>query len=338
MARAIGDWLLANEGLRDVPPRAGSGRTTPDGGPFSPYRDTVSSVEQSPPLLAAPNRVRILGHPVNALSNAEILELIVERATDGSSGGYVCQTNVATTMLSQKSPTLRAAAEGSYISTPDGIPLVWILRRRGYSATEKLAGADLMPLLAGAGLDAGLRHFMYGWTNRLSQAVARRISDAVPGCTVVGTHCPPFAAIQDPGPDDLNSRRDEGRPLAPSWVEVGGPVTEVDWRVEELEAKLKRTRPHILWVGLGSPLQEEWMAMIAGHLDVPVMIGVGRAFNYMAGMLQRSPRWMINIGLEWLHTFAAEPRRLWKRYMLGNVRFAYLVGREELARKLGRDA
>jgi N-acetylglucosaminyldiphosphoundecaprenol N-acetyl-beta-D-mannosaminyltransferase len=293
-------------------------------------------VERYPHWRVAPNRVRVLDHPVNALSNAEILELIVHRATAGSPGGYVCQTNVATTMLSQKSPRLRAAAEGSYISTPDGMPLVWILRRRGYPATQKLGGPDLMPLLAAAGRDAGLRHFMYGWTNRLSQAVARGVSDAVPGCTVVGTHCPPFAAIQDPGPDDLNEPGSEDRPLAPSWVEVGGPVTEVDWRVDELQTKLEKTRPHILWVGLGSPLQEEWMAMFAGYLDVPVMIGVGRAFNYMAGMQQRSPRWMIDMGLEWVHTFVAEPRRLWKRYILGNTHFMYLAVREELERKRGR--
>jgi N-acetylglucosaminyldiphosphoundecaprenol N-acetyl-beta-D-mannosaminyltransferase len=305
---------------------------------LSPREDTVRAVEQRPTSVAAPNRVRILGHPVNALSNAEILDLIVRRATEGSPGAYVCQTNVATIMLSQKSAKLRAAAEGSYISTPDGMPLVWILRRRGYSAAEKLAGADLMPLLAEAGRDGGLRHFMYGWTNRLSQAVARRVTDAVPGCMVVGTHCPPFAAMQDPGADDLNGARDEDRPLAPPWVEVGGPATEVDWRLDELQAKLTRTRPHVLWIGLGSPLQEEWMAMVAGQLDVHVMIGVGRAFNYMAGMLRRCPRWMANMGLEWLHTLLAEPRRLWKRYLLGNAHFSYLIAREALARKLGRGA
>src|SRR5215217_9259196 len=104
-----------------------------------------------------PNRERILGHPVNALSNSDVLALVVERALEGSPGAYVCLTNVATTMLSQRSPQLRAAADGAYISMPDGMPLVWILRRRGYSATEKLTGADLMPLLAKAGRDRQLR-------------------------------------------------------------------------------------------------------------------------------------------------------------------------------------
>ena len=292
----------------------------------------MRSVEQAPTSATAPKRDRILGHPVNALSNDEAIELIVQRALEGSPGAYACLTNVATTMLSQESPELRAAVDGSYISTPDGMPLVWILRRRGYPETEKLTGADLMPLLAAAGRDVGLRHFMYGWTNRLSQAAGRGLVAAVPGTEVVGTHCPPFAALQDPGPDDLDINGPDDRPLAPSWVATGGSVTEVDWELEKLQAKLAETRPHILWVGLGCPLQEEWMAMVAGRLDVPVMIGVGRAFNYTAGSLKRCPQWMINTGLEWLYTFLAEPRRLWRRYILGNAHFTYLVARDALGR------
>ena len=240
-------------------------------------------------------------------------------------------------MLSQRSPQLRAAVDGAYISTPDGMPLVWILRRRGYSATEKLTGADLMPRLAKAGRERGLRHFLYGWTNRMSQAAGRGLVGAVPGSLVVGTHCPPFAAAQDPGPDDLDAAGSDGRPLAPPWVSIGGSVSQAHWHIEKLQARLEETRPHILWVGLGSPLQEEWMAMVAGRLSVPVMIGVGRAFNYSAGALRRCPEWMINTGLEWLYVFLAEPRRLWKRYILGNAHFSYLITRDAIARRL-RDA
>jgi N-acetylglucosaminyldiphosphoundecaprenol N-acetyl-beta-D-mannosaminyltransferase len=280
-----------------------------------------------------PNRESILGHAVHALSNSEALSLIVDRAVEGSPGAYVCLTNVATTMLAQRSAQLRAAADGAYISMPDGMPLVWILRRRGYSATEKLTGADLIPMLAAAGREHGLRHFFYGWTNRMSQAAAGGLIDAIPGTIVVGTHCPPFAAAQDPGPDDLSASANNGRPLAPSWVSIGAPVRDAHWELDKLEAKLRTTRPHILWVGLGSPVQEEWMAMVAGHLSVPVMIGVGRAFNYAAGSLQRCPPWMINTGLEWLYVFLAEPRRLWRRYILGNAHFGYLITRDVLVRR-----
>ena len=281
-----------------------------------------------------PNRERILGHPVHALSNSDVIALIVERALEGSFGAYVCLTNVSTTMLSQRSAALRAAVEGAYLSMPDGMPLVWILRRRGYAATEKLTGADLMPMLATAGRERGLRHFLYGWTNRMSQAAGRGLVKAVPGSLIVGTHCPPFAAAQDPGPDDLDAPGSEGRPLAPAWVSTGGSVAQARWDIEKLQVRLQETRPHILWVGLGSPLQEEWMAMFAGRLSVPVMIGVGRAFNYSAGALRRCPEWMINTGLEWLYVFLAEPRRLWRRYIIGNAHFSYLIARDALAGKL----
>src|SRR4029453_5058046 len=178
------------------------------------------------------NRERILGHPVDALSNSEILALIIERAFEGGAGAYVCLTNVATTMLSQRSPRLRSAVEGAHISTPDGMPLVWLLRQRGYPATEKLTGADLMPLLATAGRERGLRHFFSGWTNRLSQAAGRGLVSAVPGSLGGGTHCPPVAAVQDPGPDDLDAIGIEGRPLVPAWVSIGGSPTQVEWHLD----------------------------------------------------------------------------------------------------------
>jgi N-acetylglucosaminyldiphosphoundecaprenol N-acetyl-beta-D-mannosaminyltransferase len=281
-----------------------------------------------------PNRERILGHPVNALSNSEALGLIIERALEGTPGAYVCLTNVATTVLSQRSPQLRTAVEGAFISMPDGMPLVWILRRRGFPATEKLTGADLMPQLAKAGRGHGVRHFLYGWTNRMSQAAGRGLVDAVPGSLVVGTHSPPFAAERDPAPDDLSAAGNDSRPLAPPWVSIGASVSQADWEIEKLEVRLEETRPHILWVGLGSPVQEEWMAMVAGRLRVPVMIGVGRAFNYAAGALRRCPEWMINTGFEWLYVFVAEPRRLWKRYILGSAYFSYLIARDAVVRRL----
>jgi N-acetylglucosaminyldiphosphoundecaprenol N-acetyl-beta-D-mannosaminyltransferase len=282
----------------------------------------------------APNRDRVLGHPVNALSNPQALGLMVRRATEGPPGAYVCLTNVATTTASRKSPAFRTAVEGSYISLSDGMPLVWILRRRGFPGTEKLTGADLMPRLARAGLDAGLRHFLYGWTNRIAQAAARGLEDEVPGTLIVGTHCPPFAAAQEQGPDDLDAPTPDDRPLAPPWVSIGGPVDRVDWRLDELQARLDEAKPHVLWVGLGSPLQEQWMSMVAGRLDVGLMIGVGRAFNYMAGALRRCPEWMVNTGLEWAYTFLSEPRRLWRRYLLGNAQFSYLLAQEAITRKI----
>jgi N-acetylglucosaminyldiphosphoundecaprenol N-acetyl-beta-D-mannosaminyltransferase len=275
---------------------------------------------------ATSKRDRVAGHPVHAVGNAEAVRLIIQRAMEGTPGAYVCLTNVNNVVQSQSMPKLREAAEGAFLSLPDGYPLAWILRRRGYGGAEKLGGPDLMPLLADRGREVGLRHFMYGWTTRLGAATGQGLRGLAPGALIVGSGSPPFARAQG-FPDEAGVVPAAGTPLAPDWVDMGGAVQDVDWRLDDLQTALKEARPHILWVGLGSPVQEEWMAMVAGKLDVPVMIGVGRAFNYQAGLQRRCPPFMTRIGLEWLYTLLSEPRRLWRRYLLGNPRFVYLVAR-----------
>jgi N-acetylglucosaminyldiphosphoundecaprenol N-acetyl-beta-D-mannosaminyltransferase len=180
-----------------------------------------------------------------------------------------------------------------------------------------------MPSVVSAGTSLGLRHQLYGWTTRMTRSVADGLARRVPAAQIVGAHAPPFA-------DRLSSEGRSGA-LAPTWIDIGGPVTDVDWQVEELESAIRRTRPHILWLGLGAPVQEEWMAMMAGRLQVPLMIGVGRTFNNVAGVAKEAPAFSRNIGLEWLFVMMSEPGRLWRRYLIGNPRFLYLLCREALA-------
>jgi N-acetylglucosaminyldiphosphoundecaprenol N-acetyl-beta-D-mannosaminyltransferase len=277
--------------------------------------------------MALLQREHILDNPVHPLSNSAAIELMVDVALHGKPGAYVCLTNVHTTLQSQSLPKLREATESAYVSLPDGMPLVWILRRRGYPATEKLTGADLMPMLASAGVPFGLRHYMYTWSPFLGEAAARGLVAAAPGTQIVGIQTPPFASEQNARLAGLRAADPENAPLAPAWVNIGGAVQEVDWELDKLQAALHETKPHVLWVGLGSPVQEEWMAMVAGTLDVPLMIGVGRAFNYLGGQLRRCPPWAVNVGLEWFFTLAQEPGRLWRRYLVGNAKFLLLIAR-----------
>jgi N-acetylglucosaminyldiphosphoundecaprenol N-acetyl-beta-D-mannosaminyltransferase len=280
-------------------------------------------------------RERVAGHPVDAVGNAAAVRLIIDRALEGPPGAYVCLTNANNVVHAEAMPAFRQAVEGSFLSLPDGYPLAWILRRRGYHSTDKLGGPDLMPLLAAEGRKVGLRHFMYGWTTRLATAAGQGLCAHAPGTAIVGASSPPFARRQG-FPDDPWPTSGKGEPLAPGWVDIGGAVQDVDWELEGLQRELERTRPHVLWVGLGAPIQERWMAMVAGKLDVPVMIGVGRAFNYQAGTLKRAPTFMVRSGLEWLFTLVSEPRRLWRRYLVGNPRFLYLVARTALSDGDGR--
>jgi N-acetylglucosaminyldiphosphoundecaprenol N-acetyl-beta-D-mannosaminyltransferase len=247
---------------------------------------------------------RVLGHPVHPVSKAQAAEAVVRRAGRDQMGAYVCLTNAHTTVESQNSPALRAAVENAYLSVPDGMPLAWILRRRGYPRTEKVTGIEYMPMVASAGLDAGLRHFLYGGRPGVADGAGRKLQQLVPGVEIVGTEAPPFTSIEE-------------------------------WPVDRLRRELHRTKPHVLWVGLGAPKQELWMGAMSDLLDVPMMVGVGAAFDYLAGTKQPAPRSLRHMGLEWLFRLAVEPKRLWRRYLVGNSTFIYLVLRDELLR-LGR--
>jgi len=258
----------------------------------------LSSVREDTP---APVREAILSYPVDPVSKDQAVRAVIERALEGAPGAYVCLTNAHTTVESQRLPALRKAAEGAFLSVPDGVPLRWILRHRGYSSTEKVTGIEYMPLVAAAGRDVGLRHYFYGGGPGVAEAAGRGLARLVPGTTVVGATSPPFATIED-------------------------------WPIEELSEELRRSRPHVLWVGLGAPKQELWMAKMAHTLDVPVMIGVGAGFDFLAGTKRACPPYLRHIGLEWAFRLLAEPRRLWRRYLLGNSRFVYLLTREALAK------
>ncbi len=265
----------------------------------------------------------ILGLPVDAVGKAEATEAVLDRACDPTPGAYVCLSNAHTTLLSRDIPSFRAAVAGSYLSLPDGMPLAWILRRRGHASTEKVAGPSFMPRVVAAGRDVALRHFLYGWTTRLTQTVADELVVRAPGAQIVGVQAPPFGDAQP-------TSGDGPRGLAPAWVDVGGPVRDADWQLDALEASIRATRPHILWVGLGAPVQEEWMAMAARRLEVPVMIGVGRAFNNLAGVSRPAPSFAARLGLEWFFVMLSEPGRLWRRYLIGNPRFLFLLARDAL--------
>jgi N-acetylglucosaminyldiphosphoundecaprenol N-acetyl-beta-D-mannosaminyltransferase len=245
---------------------------------------------------------RILGHRVDPVSRVVAADAVVERALSGAPGAYVCLTNVHTTVESQSSPALRRVVDESFLSVPDGIPLTWILRHRGHPAAEKVTGIEYIPLVATRGLGAGLRHFFYGGGPDVAVRAGLRLERLVPGVQVVGAASPPFA-------------------------ETHTRVTR------DLELDLRRTKPHILWVGLGAPKQDLWMARVAGELSVPVMIGVGAAFDYLAGTKASAPTFLRHAGFEWLFRLAVEPRRLWRRYLLGNSTFIYLLVRDAISQR-----
>jgi N-acetylglucosaminyldiphosphoundecaprenol N-acetyl-beta-D-mannosaminyltransferase len=234
---------------------------------------------------------------VDAVSLQTAVDMVIERALLEDHGAYVCLTNAHSTVESGRDPDLRTACESAFLSVPDGMPLVWILRRRGQGHVEKVTGIEYMPLVASAGLDLGIRHFFLGGAPGVAEAAAKGLQARVPGTNIVGVYSPPY----------------------------GPPET---WDLGDLRASLRSERPHIMWVGLGAPKQELWMADVAGDLEVPMMIGVGAAFDFLAGTRRPAPRAMSRVGLEWLFRLLSEPKRLWRRYLIGNSMFLWLLTRE----------
>ncbi|OFW17197.1 MAG: glycosyl transferase [Acidobacteria bacterium RIFCSPLOWO2_12_FULL_67_14] len=242
---------------------------------------------------AAADRFDVLGVPVSALTRAHALDTIdlwIRRRTPH----YVCVTGVHGVMESQRDEELRKIHEMAGMVTPDGMPLVWLAHAKGLSSVERVYGPDLMLACCEAGVSKGYRHFLYGGAPGVGERIAQRLSRRFPGLVVAGMYSPPF------------------RPL----------TSDED---AALVDRINETRPDIVWVGLSTPKQERWMAAHVGRVEAPVLIGVGAAFDFHAGIKRQAPRWMQRSGLEWSFRLATEPRRLWKRYATNNPQFVWKI-------------
>lgn len=238
-------------------------------------------------------RVDILGVGVSAINMDDALEVIDEWITTGARR-YVCITGVHGVMESQRDEALRRIHNGAGLVTPDGMPLVWLSRWRGWHRTTRVYGPDLMLALCERSLATGYRHFFYGGKEGVPERLARRLQKRYPGLMVAGTYSPPFKAVTD----------QEG---------------------EAVIDRINAAKPDIVWVGLGTPKQEHWMAQHVDRLNASVLLGVGAAFDFHAGLKRQAPRWMQQSGLEWLFRLATEPRRLWRRYLVNNPLFVWLT-------------
>jgi N-acetylglucosaminyldiphosphoundecaprenol N-acetyl-beta-D-mannosaminyltransferase len=234
-------------------------------------------------------RVDILGVGVSAIDMRIALELIEGWISNGDRQ-YVCVTGVHGIIESQRDPGLRDAHNRSGLTTPDGMPLVWAGRAAGARTMERVYGPDLMLAFCDLAKARGFSSFFYGGRPGVANRLARRLEDLYPGLRVAGTYSPPFRA--------------------PSAAED-----------EEIVRLINEARPDVVWVGLGTPKQELWMAAHTAALDASVLIGVGAAFDIHAGLSPQAPRWMQRSGLEWAFRLAHEPRRLWRRYLYSNPRF-----------------
>jgi N-acetylglucosaminyldiphosphoundecaprenol N-acetyl-beta-D-mannosaminyltransferase len=242
--------------------------------------------------------IHVLGVPLSPQRyDAAVADLIEAAAGGRRLRAHFC--TVHSVVEATGDVRLREVFATADLACTDGVPLVWACRRRGALEAERVAGPDVMLSVCDAGRRVGLRHYFLGGRPGTPEALAEALTTRFPGLEVAGTHSPPF------------------RPLS-------------DAEDAEMVEAINASGANVLWIGLGSPKQDFWAASHALRLQVPVVLAVGAAFDFHSGRLRRAPRWMRRAGLEWLFRLAMEPRRLWRRYLSTNVRFAYLLFRETL--------
>jgi len=238
-------------------------------------------------------RVNVLGVGVSAI-NLDLALAAVKQALAQKTRGYVCITGVHGVMEAQQDESLRSILNRSFLNTPDGMPMVWLGRLKGFRQMDRVYGPDLMLLICEATRDMEYTHFLCGGGEGVARELKQKLEARFPGVKIAGTYTPPF------------------RPLNPE--EETGLIKTVN-----------EIKPDIIWVGLSTPKQEKFMASHLDKFDTTLMFGVGAAFDFHAGRLRQAPRWMQRGGLEWLFRLGCEPRRLWRRYLRNNPLFAFRV-------------
>jgi len=216
----------------------------------------------------------------------------VDRLLTGSGPTAVHLCNAYTVSLAVKDLAFRDVVNAGHLNLPDGMPLVWIARRLGISCLDRRTyGPDLMAEALSRGQNVGTRHFLYGSTPAVLNALVAEIAKRWPAAKVVGSIAAPFRPITN---DDLLAA------------------------IEAFEA----ADANVVWVGMGTPKQDDLVARMAAS-GTHTYVAIGAAFDFIAGTKKQAPTWMRNSGLEWLFRMASEPRRLWKRYLVGNTRFVW---------------
>jgi N-acetylglucosaminyldiphosphoundecaprenol N-acetyl-beta-D-mannosaminyltransferase len=239
--------------------------------------------------VSAPPRFNVLGVGVHALSLAEARDRLVALRRSKRCG-YVCCATAYNASLARRDHALRTAYNRALLTTPDGMPLVWLGRWHRHRAITRVYGPDLLLAVCDAGRTVGLRHFFYGGAPGVAEQLSAALGARFPGLAVAGTFTPPFREL--------------------TADEFAG-----------LQRQVAAAQPDVIWVGLSTPKQEKFMAAAWEQLDAAVLVGVGAAFDFHSGRVRQAPRWMQRSGLEWLHRLATEPRRLWRRYLVHNPMF-----------------
>lgn len=263
------------------------------------------TASDSPSSNSGRRGARVLGAFIDALTWPGALERISSWARARESR-YVCVCNAHSVVTANSDPEFRRIIDGADMATPDGMPITWTLRRLGYAQQQRLDGPSLMWKYCELAAVSGESIYLFGSTEATLAGLELRLRQAFPALSISGRCAPPFRSLSEA----------EDRHIVDAINASGASV---------------------VFVGLGCPKQEKWMAAHRGRVQ-GVMIGVGAAFDYHAGRIGRAPSWMQRCGLEWLHRLASEPQRLWRRYLVTNTLFVLGIARQLWRERLQRAA
>jgi N-acetylglucosaminyldiphosphoundecaprenol N-acetyl-beta-D-mannosaminyltransferase len=239
---------------------------------------------------APPPRARVLGIPL-AVSDYEHVIDWMEAVIGADARAYLTAAAVNLVMSAREDPETMAATLGATLAVPDGQPLVWALRALGHRDATRVYGPDLMAAFCARAARAGIPIYLYGGRTAVAlELLEQRLRSRYPGLRIAGGYSPPFRELSEPEEAELAEA-----------IDASGAA--------------------VVWVGIGQPKQELWMLRMRPRLSAPLLVGVGAAFDFHAGLVAQAPRWMQRSGLEWAFRLSQEPRRLWPRYARYNPRF-----------------
>lgn len=244
-------------------------------------------------------RFDVLDCSVHALQIGQVIRLFEQWIARRDRVRYATLCNVHMVMEAFRDEKFRRVIASADLRLPDGMPLVWLGRRKGFSLPKRVYGPDLFIEFCRTTASTGYKHFLYGGHEGVPETVAARLQQQCPGIQVVGTFSPPFR-------------------------------THSDLATAEYIGHINRSGADVLWVALGCPKQEQWMYDNLHRLEVPVIVGIGQAFDIYAKRVRQAPRWVMNMGMEWCFRLMQEPRRLSRRYLVYNTQFVGYLALQRL--------
>ena len=265
------------------------------------YRHAIASTSARPSASATapapPPRAQVLGIPLAVSDYEEVIQWMHDTIAAGARG-YLTAAAVNLVMCAQEDAATRRAVLGATLAVPDGQPLVWALRALGQRPATRVYGPDLMARFCASAARSQTPIYLYGGrTPYALELLEARLRERFPGLRIAGGYSPPFREL----------------------------TAEEERRVIE---SIDTSGAAVVWVGIGQPKQELWMERMRPLLRAPLLVGVGAAFDFHAGIVPQAPRWMQRAGLEWLYRLAREPSRLWRRYARYNPRFVIAFARQ----------